>query len=240
MRPFPSTLVLLLLSALAGCVSQPEPDLELDENWETDQADRWWVAGTDTSRAFRALETLEEMGVHLDPIVYNATTPLAQQGRVGEERLIRYVKQSLIPLFRNQPDVVDSLFTLLVEPKIRKSGASGDPAATVARFKREGYRTIYRYFHEPRPVLQLGLDIPVVIPDSLVALSAGQRVQFQVHVSASGDPEAIERLTSLHPLLDRIALVATTRMKWQPAYLLKGQKSRPLPAWVRFTVRFPG
>lgn len=233
-------LSLLLLVLLAGCDHRPQPDLSLPDNWEHDQKDRWWRVGIDTTGAFPAMETLEEMGVRLDPIVYDATTPLSQQGRVGEERIIRYVKQSLIAFFRNRPDVVDSLFTLLVEPKIRKEGPAEDPAAVVARFKREGYRIIYRYFHEPRPVLQLGKDIPVVVPDSLVAMAAGQGVQFQVLVSETGDPIAIKRLDSVHPLLDRIALVATTRMRWQPAYLLRGQKSRALPAWVRFRVRFPG
>ncbi len=237
---------LLYLLALAwamfvvGCAPTQDPGLQLPQGWESDSRDRWWFAGTDTAFTFRDLETLESMGVQLEPIIYDATVSLSAQSQIGEQRIIRYVKQSLLPLFRNRPEVVDSLFDQYVAPKIRRANPSTDAAEAVARFKREGYRAIYRHFHEPRPRLKLGVDIPFQIPDSLAALAAGRSTLFQVFVSASGEPIAIERLASVHPVLDRLALVATTRMRWQPAYLLKGQKSVAIESWARFKIRFPG
>ena len=88
--------------------------------------------------------------------------------------------------------------------------------------------------------MQLGIDIPVEVPDSLTTVAAGRAVSFQVFLSEKGEPQAIERLSGVHPVLDRVALLATTDMRWQPAYLLKGRKSVPVYAWVRYRVRFPG
>jgi hypothetical protein len=235
-----SAILLVWTLLLPGCTPREETDLRLPPGWESDSRDRWWQAQTDTAEAFRDLETLESMGVHLTPIVYDATISPSVQGRIGQDRIIRYVKQSLLPLFRNRPDVVDSLFEAYVSPKIRRAPGSGDPAGLVAKFKREGYRAIYRHFHEPRTRLRIGVDIPVEIPDSLVTVAAGRSVSFQVYVSDTGEPVALKRITSVHPVLDRIALVATSRMRWQPAYLLQGQKSIAIPSWSRFKIRFPG
>ena len=109
----------------------------------------------------------------------------------------------------------------------------------MARFKREGYRLIYRHFREPRTTLQVGTDIPVEIPDSLSAQAAGRAVSFQVFISDEGVPQAIELLSGIHPVLNHIALRATMQMRWQPAYLLRGRKSVPISSWARFRIRFP-
>lgn len=215
-------------------------DLDLPEGWVTNSEGRWWVSDVDTLEAFRDLETLQAMGVHMAEVIYDATRPLSEQNTVGEDRMIRYVKQSLLPLFRNHPEVVDSLFDALVSPKIKKTGTTQDAAGDVAKFKREGYRTIYRHFHEPRTILKLGKDISFEIPDSLKTTAAGRAVSFQVYVSEEGEPLAIELLSGIQPTLDLIGLKATMAMRWQPAYLLKGRKSIPIRAWVRFRILFPG
>ena len=232
-------LVLLIPILLSGCLAEQGLDLELPSGWETSSQGRWWVSGVDTLEAFRDLETLQAMGVHMAEVIYDATRPLSEQNTVGEDRMIRYVKQSLLPLFRNQPEVVDSLFDSLVSPKIKKAGTSQDAAGDVARFKREGYRTIYRHFHEPRTILKLGEDISVTIPDSLKMTAAGRAVSFQVYISEEGTPIAIELLSGVQPTLDLIGLHTTMAMRWQPAYLLRGRKSIPIRAWVRFRIRFP-
>ena len=232
-------LVLLIPILLSGCLAEQGLDLELPSGWETSSQGRWWVSGVDTLEAFRDLETLQGMGIHMEEVIYDATRPLSEQNTVGEDRMIRYVKQSLLPLFRNQPEVVDSLFDSLVSPKIKKAGTSQDAAGDVARFKREGYRTIYRHFHEPRTILKLGEDISVTIPDSLKMTAAGRAVSFQVYISEEGTPIAIELLSGVQPTLDLIGLHTTMAMRWQPAYLLRGRKSIPIRAWVRFRIRFP-
>lgn len=233
-------LVFLIPILLCGCIAERGLDLELPSGWVSNSQGRWWVSGVDTLEAFRDLETLQAMGIHMAEVIYDATRPLSEQYTVGEDRMIRYVKQSLLPLFRNQPEVVDSLFDSLVSPKIKKAGTSQDAAGDVARFKREGYRAIYRHFHEPRTVLKLGQDISVEIPDSLKMTAAGRAVSFQVYVSEEGTPLAIELLGGVQPTLDLIGLHTTMAMRWQPAYLLKGRKSIPIRAWVRFRIRFPG
>ncbi|MBO6574033.1 MAG: hypothetical protein JJ896_01340 [Rhodothermales bacterium] len=239
MRLWYPLLLFALLLPIAGC-SEPEPvDLSLPEVWQSDLGVRWWISGTDTSRAFRDLETLQSMGVDEKPIVYDATVALTAAANVSQDRLVRYVKQSLLPLFRNQPDVVDSLFDAYVTPKILREGTSGDPGADVARFKRDGFRIIYRHYHEPRTILKLGEDIPISIPDSLKVTAGGRAVSFQVYVNEEGVPAAIEQLSGVHPVLDRIALLSTIEMRWQPAYLLRGRKSEAIPSWVRFRIRFP-
>jgi hypothetical protein len=234
-------LPLLIASILlvAGCTGNSNPGLALPEGWVTDDTDRWWKSGADTALVFRDLETLQAMGIQMAPIVYDATVALWGQAPVGEERLIHYVKQSLLPLFRNRPEVVDSLFDELVSPKIRELGSTADPGGAVAKFKRDGYRSIYRHFHEPRTVLRIGQDIMVDIPDSLAGTAAGRTESFQVYISMEGEPIAVELLSGIHPVLDRIALLATLQMRWQPAYLLKGRKSVPLEAWARFRIKFP-
>lgn len=231
--------VLFLLVFLGGCVADGL-DLELPPGWETNGEDRWWTSSTDTLKAFRDLETLQAMGVPMEEVIYDATLPLAAQNRVGVDRMIRYVKQSLLPLFRNHPEIVDSLFNQYVTPRIRKTGTSRDPAGDVARFKQDGYRAIYRHFHEPRTILRVGEDISIEIPDSLRADASGRAVSFQVYVSEAGEPIGIELLNGVQPTLDLIGLKTTMAMRWQPAYLLKGRKSVPVPAWVRFRIRFPG
>ena len=201
---------------------------------------RWWEVGVDTSEVFRDLETLQAMGIAMSPVVYDATQPISSQARVSQDRLVWYVKQSLLPLFRNRPEVVDSLFEVYVAPRIVRGGPSDDPGGDVAKYKREGYRAIYRHFREPRTLLQVGTDIPVEIPDSLSVQAAGRAVSFQVFISDDGRPAAVELLSGVHPVLDRIALKATLQMRWQPAYLLQKNKSVPVESWARFRIRFPG
>lgn len=220
-----------------GC--QPVEDIPIDvpEGWESDGR-RWWHVDADTAGMFRDLETLMSMGIKgagpTDPAMNrNATNMEAARGR-----LIFYVKDSLIPLFRNRPQVVDSLFEKYVVPKMESARLEGDVRPIIMTFKREGYRIINRHFHEPYTVTKLGVDIPVPIPDSLQSKQISGMVFMQVYISADGEPLAIEKLEGVHPILDRIALRATTRMRWQPAYLLRGGKSRPLASWARFKVNF--
>ncbi|MDQ6960374.1 MAG: energy transducer TonB, partial [Mariprofundaceae bacterium] len=75
-------------------------------------------------------------------------------------------------------------------------------------------------------------------PDSLRNTNVSGVVFLQIHISAEGEPVAIEKLNGVHPVLDRIAMRAMTKMRWQPAYVVKGSKSPPVASWARYRVRF--
>ncbi len=228
-----------LLMVLAGCATKAEPPLESGPpaGWEGTPT-RWWEAGLDTTGVFRNLETMQAMGVLGEELIFAANLPPEMQRTVAARQLARAVEQSLIRIVRNQPEVVDSLFEQYVFPRIVEARLSEDLQSEVKRFKREGYKILRRHFLEPRTRLRLGTDIVVPYPDSLRARKVEGRVQVQAYLDDTGRPVAVELLQRVHPVLDDIAMRATTAMRWQPAYLLRGGKSRPLPSWARFTVNF--
>lgn len=213
LRPLLCSLLLLLLLAPTAC-APAEPDVPAGppEGWQA-EGDRWWRAGVDTARAFRNLEDLGQMGV-----AEGSSFELA-------------VKNSLIELFRNDPERIDSLFARFVAPKLAGGG-------DVEAFKREGYGALRTQFREPRTAKALGADIPVPYPDSLRQKQVSGAVRTQVYLDAEGQPQAVEVLEGVHPVLDAIALRATTEMRWSPAYHFRNGSWQAQPAWVRFNVRF--
>ncbi len=225
----------LLVTLMAACALEEPIPLTVPNGWEN-EGDYWWRTDSDTTGVFRDLETLLSMGVsnpgELAPVAGGPSDQLARL------RLVTHVKDSLIPLFRNQPDVVDSLFERYVVPKMADANIHGDVRPVIKEFKLEGYRTVARHFREPYSLTKMGLDIPVPIPDSLRDKSIVGRVFMQVYISDEGDPLAIRQLRGVHPVLDRIAVRAMTQMKWQPAYLLRGGKARTIASWARFTIDF--
>lgn len=200
-----------------------------------EEGPRWWRADLDTTGIFRNLATLEAMGVRAKP-VFVADPRQASQPEVLRDQVIHAVRQSLMPLYRNQPAVIDSLFEQYVVPRLRKAPLDAEPTALIGRFKREAYQILRQHFLEPRTLLKLGQDIPVPYPDSLQEVQG--KVRMQVYIDEEGRPAAIEVIEGVHPVLDRIALRALTDMRWQPAYLLRGGKSDPIPSWTRFSITF--
>jgi TonB family protein len=171
-------------------------------------------------------------------ITYSSDAQLSRQRGVALQQLARAVKVSLIALIRNEPQVVDSLFEKLVVPKLQDADLSRDPDALVERYKKEAYRTLARHFREPRATVMLGRDVPVIYPDSLRRAGVTGDVDLQVYINEEGEPAAIEKLSGVHPVLDEIAMRATTKVRWQPAYLLRVGKSYPIPSWIRYSVKF--
>ncbi|MCZ6757773.1 MAG: energy transducer TonB [Bacteroidetes bacterium] len=220
-----------------GCASDESIPLDIPVGWENEGV-LWWRTASDTTGVFRDLETLVSMGIAIPSGLEPFGLRSGETERIARRRLVTHVKDSLIPLFRNEPDVVDSLFERFVVPKMANARIEGDVRPVIKTFKLEGYRTIARFFREPFSLTKMGLDIPVPIPDSLRDKSIVGRVFMQVYISDEGDPMAIKKLIGVHPVLDRIAIRAMTQMKWQPAYLLKGGKSRPIASWARFKVDF--
>lgn len=233
-----SALAFLIIGSLAmsACSNSGGPhEIGPPEGWEA-SGTKWWLPGADTTSAFRNLETLESMGVSNADRVYAASN--TSRASIQRDNLVFAVKQSLIELLRNEPAVVDSLFEKIVTPKLANAKLTGNPSEDIKNLKRQSYRDIARHFREPRTVTRLGEDVPVVYPDSLADAGVSGSVGMQVFLDTEGAPQAIELIESVHPVLDDLAMKATTQMRWQPAYLLKTSKSEPIPAWVRFHVNF--
>jgi len=222
---------------LAGCFLVKTAPLATGPpaGW-TGTSDRWWRIGEDTTGIFRDLETLQAM-TNTD-VTYASNLVMAQDQVLAHQLLAHAVKQSLIRIIRNEPEVVDSLFETYVVPKILRAKINGDPRDLLKKYKRVGYKVIRRHFIEPRTIRRLGTDIQIPYPDSLRRRKVGGSVRMQVYIDDSGEPIAIEKLKAVHPVLDDIAMRATTEMRWQPAYLLDVGKSNPIPSWARFNVSF--
>lgn len=223
--------------SFAACRPEPQAPAGPPEGWATD-GDRWWRSSADTAAAFRDLETLQSMQVKGADLTYSADLALARDRGTATRQLARAVKVSLLPVLRNEPEVVDSLFERFVVPRIEEANFSRSPDDLVEQYKKEGYRILARHFREPRATKRLGTDVPITYPDSLREAGVTGRVKMQVRVDTAGAPVAVELLQSVHPVLDTIAMRAVTEARWQPAYLLRVGKSDPIPAWVRLDLNF--
>lgn len=233
--------VVLSLVLVAGGVSACTPTSTYrpgpPDGWVA-EGTRWWKPGVDTSKAFRNLESLSTMRVKNAEIVYSTSMSLARQKDLALRQLSRAVKVSLMPVFRNHPEVVDSLFERHAVPRLMEANLSTAPDRLVDKYKKETYRILARHFREPRAVVKLGEDVPIAYPDSLREAGVGGRVPLQIYVDKEGLPVAIALLESAHHVLDDIAMKAATQARWQPAYLLVVGKSEPIESWVRLTIPF--
>lgn len=238
----PLIVVCLACSVLVlsvGC-QQAAPDLGPPEGWvaaaEDVQPQAWWRPGTDTAQAFRALETLEAMGITDAGITYVGSASAARQSGEMREEFRRGVKRELLPFFRNQPEVVDSLFNEVVAPRLAETSIEGAVSEAVESAKRTSYERLRRNFREARVTTQLGEDVPVIYPDSLREQGVGGFIRLQVYLDDTGSPQAIELIEGVHPVLDALAFQATTQLEWQPAYVSNGRKWTPVPSWVWYRI----
>jgi hypothetical protein len=226
-----SWIIIPLLLIDAGCSKQPSLPSGPPEGWQAADG-RWWRGGVDTTVAFRPLESLGAMELETRSLA--AATPSGARGEV----LVEAVRRGLTPLFRVQPEVIDSLFRRYVAPKVARATLTGDLEATIDRLREESYRNLLQYFREPRPITRLGEDVPLTYPDSLVKKGITGRVEMQVYLNAEGEPQAIWKLEGVHPVLDLLAMEATTRMRWQPAYVRQGNTWITVPSWIRFNIHY--
>lgn len=232
----PFLLVLFVVGSL-GCAQQEPVERGAPEGWTEAEA-RWWLTGIDTSGVFRDLETLEAMALTGTETTYLATPQMMRQRATIQDQFERSVRRRLLPLYRNQPEVVDSLFELHVRPLLKDAVQTGDLKPQVDTYQRRAYTLLRKHFREPQMALQLGKDIPVPYPDSLRERGVGGRVRTQVYLNAEGEPQAVELLEGAHPVLDDIAQRATAQMRWSPAYSLRNGRWVPIPSWTRFSVVF--
>jgi hypothetical protein len=234
----PAALILCLL-LLAGCgEEEPHIPLETPAGWAGNTT-TWWQMAADTSGVFRELDTFDDMGIPGSLLLTQTIDgSSAADMALAQRKFNMYVKESLIELFRNEPHVVDSLFERFVAPRIVTPDLDGDVQPLVKEQQRRAYQILARHFRYPRTLTKLGEDIPVPVPDSLQERDISGAVFIQIALNKEGVPVALTKLEGVHPVLDRIAMRAMTQMRWQPAYVLRGGGSVPIPSWTRMKVRF--
>ncbi|MEZ4703077.1 MAG: energy transducer TonB [Rhodothermales bacterium] len=240
MRFKPAVFALIVFVSIvfaAGCATEPAMRYGPPEGWEGAGA-RWWLAGQDTSGFYPKMETIDDMSLEDDDVVFLAPGEVAAMRRNDRAQFERAVKRSLIRLFRNEPVIVDSLFTAHIKPLLADVAFTSDPVQDVENFKRKAYKLLARHFREPRAKLELGKDVPIIYPDSLREQGIGGAVVLQVRLDQEGVPQSVELIKSIHPVLDQIAMEATTRMRWLPAYIFQKKEWQPVPAWARFRISF--
>ncbi len=236
----PHSLLLLLVVSLLGCALDATVETGPPEGWQAEDM-RWWRTDIDTTGAFRDLETLASMRVADAELQYVTTPNLARQRTTQQRWFKRAVKQSLIRLYRNQPEIVDSLFELHVTPMLEKVKLSASPRAEVERFKRKSYQFLYKnHFQVPQTRLQIGRDIEMPYPDALRKRQVVGTVRIQAYINAEGEPLTLQLLQSVDPELDGIAMRAMTQMRWRPAYTMGKGRWSAIPAWARLGVKFGG
>ena len=231
---------LVLTTLLAGCLQEEVIETGPPDGWQAEDT-RWWHAGFDTTGIFRDLETLASMQVTGSEATYITSPHLARQRPSQMQMVERAVKQQLIRLYRNQPEVVDSLVERHVVPMLEEVNLDANMQTEVERLKRKSYQFLHRnYFQAPQQKLQVGRDIDVPYPEELRKRQVTGAVQLQVYVNEEGEPLAIGLLDSVDPDLDGIAMRTMTKMRWRPAYLMGKSNWHAIPAWTRVKIRFTG
>lgn len=223
--------LLLVAALIAGC-SSGGAQTEAPSGWNTADS-RWWAEGVDTTLAFRSLDSLHAMGV-----VEEGAYAASLQG-ANVDQFATAVKQELIALYRNNPDVVDSLFEEYARPDLAEADLSvtdeEELRNTLNQYKNESYKEISQYFTEPRRESQ---ELSIQYPDSLRSEETSGEVEMQLYLNEQGAPQSVLLLQGVHPVLNNIAMNAATRTSWQPAYVVRDGEQRPIPSWVRFGFTF--
>ena len=217
MRRFVFALAPLCFFLLAGCGGGGSADLGPPAGWSADGLDRWWKEGVDTSLAFRNLDTFEGMALGERP-----------DGKRLEGPTHRNVQQEFVQLYRNQPEIIDSLFTEIAVPLVDARGQEENRDALIRDINREMNKVFF--FARPKSEPQ----VQIIYPDSLRTAGVGGGVRLQVYLNEEGEPLAIKRIDAVHPTLDAIALRATTQKRWIPAAL----NGETIPSWVRSVTQF--
>ena len=214
MRLLSLLLVVGLIVAVAAC--DREPDLSPPEGWETDGDARWWRSDVDTSIAFRNLESFEDMGLSE-----------REDGLREESAAVRNVQRRLLPLYRNHPEVVDSVFAETAVPMIEREATTGPDTEERDELVRRVNRRVHRLFFpaQPRP---RQYD-PIVRPDSLREAGVSGTIALQLYLDEQGRPLAIERLEGVHPTMDALVMRNYADRTWQPAHL----SGEPIASWIR-------
>lgn len=229
----PFALVFLVTGLLAGCGGAEIPDRP-PAGWQS-EGPRWWRTGVDTATAFSDRTDLNALGVDRPEVVFDPTVPVTDQAERLENRLVNEVRRSLLPIFRHRPEVIDSLFSAVVEPEIR-SGEIPTRETLSERVERERAEALGRLreqFEEPRLRQPAEGDRLVEIPDSLREAGLRGRVRVGVYLDSDGRPGAVRLLSGVHPAVDDAVLAAASRSRWRPASV----DGEPIASWAPLVVR---
>lgn len=241
-RSIAAALAGVLFLFVVGCGGGSSPTAPPD-GWQASDM-HWWAEGVDTSAVFINLDSLSGMGVE------NTGTQFSASGDVTQEQFQAAIKRSLLPLYRNNPMVVDSLFGDYAAPQLEEVDLSGNVLESNGELKSDllnknqkvAYEAITEYFREPQRDQS---PDNIVWPDSLRSEEYSGVVQLQVHLAPEGEGEeaiaradAVEVLSGPHPTLNRVALKAATQATWQPAYVLEDGSWSPTESWVQFNIPF--
>ncbi len=227
-------LTLTGLLFMIGCGGQ-DPTAP-PSGWETTET-RWWQEDLDTSEVFRDLESLSSMGIVEEEEMAN------EGGNISQEQFENAIKQSLLRLYRNDPQTVDSLFEEYAAPKLQEADLSGDVVQEngeiapklLQKYKKAAYDAVNEHYREPQN--KEGVS-GLTYPDSLRTEETSGEVVLQAHVNTEGQVDAVEVVQSVHPTLDAIAMQASTQTTWEPAYVLRDGEWVPQGSWVRSTVPY--
>jgi hypothetical protein len=224
-------LLLLALLPLAACQTA-DSGSALPDGWSQD-GNRFWAAGVDTTGLFPDLETPESMGIIAD-------TTFDERDRAGW--VARNLKRRMLALYRNQPQLVDSVFEARIPTMIAERDLGGALGPVVDEMERPVRNALLEGFYPSTgTVLAFGKDIdPPVFPDSLAAQMEGARVKTQVALGADGFADAVLILEPTHPTLEQLAVDVIARQKWNAGYVTAENTNRRdrTPSWVRYNVLF--
>jgi hypothetical protein len=213
LRSLVLVLPLVLAFALAAC--NGEPDLGPPPGWEGEGTERWWQSGTDTSVAFRDLSGFESFGLSD-----------REDGLRSNDPTVRNIQRRFLPMYRNHPEVVDSLFGAVLQPIIEREATPGAETEEREALMRRLNRRMHDHFYPAQP--RRGQE-PISVPDSLREAGVAGTINLQIFLDADGRPEAIEKLEGIHPTMDAIVMRNYTQREWQPAHL----QGRPIASWIR-------
>ncbi len=221
----------VLLTLLLAACGETAADLGPPEGWEA-EGDRWWQTDVDADLAFRDLSGFETMGLGGRP-----------DGLRDEGPVVRNVQRRFLKLYRNHPEVVDSIFGAAVVPLVDAEARPGDADEVRDELVRQVNRRIHEAFYPPQPLRSEREDNPIVVPDSLQGRISGT-LELQVYLDADGRPLAIEKLQGIHPTFDALAMRNYAERTWQPGYLvargLGDDGRKPVPSWVRTDLTIGG
>ena len=187
------------------------------DGWQAD-GDRWWAPGADTSAAFRDLSSLEAMGIE----------------RPSNE-FAGWVQEQLLPIYRSNPEVADSVYTAGFVPELEPPASAADYQTAAASVANGVKRDFYQRFNGSRKVPGPGL----VVPDSLAGVSG--EVVLQVYVAPDKQPLAVELIEGTGTALDQMAMREAATSEYTDGWVrpTRGQSAGVnIPTWVRVTQRF--
>ncbi len=210
-------LVLVAVVTLAAC--QPGEEAGPPADWETIGTERWWHAEADTAVAFRDMDSFEELALSD-----------REDGLLDDGPVVRNVQRRFLALYRNHPEVVDSLFRQLAVPIIERDAEPGALDAEREALVSQINRRIHQAFFPAQP--RQADRPPIVIPDSLRQQGITGTVALQIYLDNEGRPRGIRKLEGIHESMDAIVMRNYAQRTWQPAHL----DGNPIASWTRASV----